>query len=87
MVVQGHIALQRLLQVLGTVEVMGLENIGNTPIEALLHAIGFGRPGLGQPMLNAQRLRHYVELNRVAFPRKLEASGTCACRALRLAAI
>jgi hypothetical protein len=34
---------------------MGLENIGNSPIEALHHAIGFRRSGLGQavPMLAA----------------------------------
>lgn len=47
MVVQSHISHQRLLQILTTGEAMGFEHIGDTPVEALHHAIGSGRAGLG----------------------------------------
>ena len=56
MVVQGHIALQGLLHVLAAVESVSLEHIGNAPVEPLHHAVGSGRPGLCQPVLDAQFL-------------------------------
>ena len=62
MVVQGHIAQQGLLHVLATVESMGLEHIGNAAIESLDHAIGSGRPGLGQSVLDAQLPAQLIEL-------------------------
>ena len=61
-VVQGYIAHQRLLQVLGAAKAMGLEHIGNTSIEALDHAVGSRCSGLGQPMLDAQLYAQLVEL-------------------------
>ena len=62
MVVQGHIAYQRLLQVLSTVEAVGLQDIRNTAIESLDHAIGSRCPGFGEPMLNAQCFAQLVKL-------------------------
>ena len=62
MVVQRHIAHQRLLQVLGAVESMRLEHIRNAPIETLDHPTGLGRSGLGQPVLDLQRLAQLVKL-------------------------
>lgn len=62
MVVQGHIALQGLLHVIAAVESMGLEHVRDAPVEALHHAIGSGRPGLWQPVLDAQLLAQLVEL-------------------------
>ena len=62
MVVQGHIAQQGLLHVLATVESVGLEHIGNAAIESLDHAIGSGRPGLGQSVLDAQLPAQLIEL-------------------------
>ena len=56
MVVQGHVAHERLLQIFGAVEAVGLQDIGNAPVEAFDHAIGSGGPGLGQPVLYAQLL-------------------------------
>lgn len=41
---------------------MDLENIGNAVIETLDHAIGFGRPDFGQPVLNTQLLAQPVKL-------------------------
>ena len=62
MVVQGHIAQQRLLQILSTAEPVGLQDIGNAAVEALHHAVGSGRSGLGQSVLYAQRLAQLIEL-------------------------
>ena len=62
MVVQGHVAHERLLQIFGAVEAVGLQDIGNAPVEAFDHAIGSGCPGLGQPVLYAQLLAQLVEL-------------------------
>ncbi len=54
MVVQGHITHERLLQIFTAGELVSFEHIGNTPIEALHHAIRYGRAWLGQAVLNAQ---------------------------------
>ena len=62
MVVQGHITHQGLLHVQRPVEAMRLEDIRNAAIETLNHAIGLGRSGPGQPMLNAQRSAKLVKL-------------------------
>ena len=62
MVVQSHVAQQRLLQILTAGEAVGFEHIGNAPIEALDHAIGLGRAWLGQAMLNVQRLAQLIKL-------------------------
>jgi hypothetical protein len=48
--------------VLGAVETVGFENIRNALIETLHHTIGFGRSGLGQSVLNVQRLAKPIEL-------------------------
>ncbi|OLK25686.1 hypothetical protein IXO621_00385, partial [Xanthomonas oryzae pv. oryzae] len=62
MVVQRHIALQSLLHVFTAVEPVCLEHIGDAPVEPLHHAIGSGRPGLGQPVFDAQFLAQLIEL-------------------------
>lgn len=62
MVVQGHVAHQCLLQIFSTVEAVGLEDIGNAAIKALDHAIGPRRSGLGETMLDPQRLAQLVKL-------------------------
>ena len=62
MVVQGHVAQQRLLQVLAAAEPVGFENIGNAAVEALDHSVGSGRSRLGQPVFNPQRLAKLVKL-------------------------
>ena len=62
MVVQGHIAQQGFLHVLAAVEPVGLEYIGDAAIEPLHHAIGSGRPGLGQSVLDAQFPAQLIEL-------------------------
>ena len=41
---------------------MGLQDICNAAIEALHHPVGFGRPGLGQPVFYAERLAQLVKL-------------------------
>ena len=61
MVVQRHVTQQRLLQVLAAAESLGLQDIGNAAVEALDHAVGAGCPGLGQPVLYAQRLAQLIE--------------------------
>ncbi len=38
------------------------EHIGDAPVESLRHAIGSGRPGLGQPVFDAQFLAQLIEL-------------------------
>lgn len=55
-VVQRHVTQQPLLQVLSVNESVGLEHIGNAPIEALHHPIGLGRLGASQPVLDAKLL-------------------------------
>lgn len=62
MVVQSHVAQQRLLQVLCTVEAVASQHIGNAPVKALDHAIGARRSGFGQPVLNAQACAQLIEL-------------------------
>ena len=62
MVVQGRVAQQGLLQILSAVEVVRLEHVADAAIEALDHAIGFGRAGLGQAVLNTQLLAQLVKL-------------------------
>lgn len=62
MVVQGHIAQQRCVRILLAVEPMRLQDVFNPVIEALHHAIGPGRSGLGQTMLYVQGLAQAVKL-------------------------
>ena len=62
MVVQRHIAHQRLLQVLGAVESMRLQYIRNAPIEALDHPIGLRGSRLCQPVFDLQRLAQLIKL-------------------------
>ena len=62
MVVQSHVTHERLLQILTTGESMGFEHISNAPIEALDHAIGSGRAGLGQAVFNVQCLAQLIKL-------------------------
>ena len=54
MVVQGHVAHERLLQIFTTGESVCLEHIGNAPIEALDHAVGARRAWFGQAVFNVQ---------------------------------
>ena len=60
MVIQAHIAQQRLLHVLPAAKAVGLEHIGDAPIEAFDHAVGLGRPGLGQTVLDVQGLTQLI---------------------------
>ena len=62
MVVQGHIAQQGLLHVFAAVEPVGLQNVRNAAVKSLHHAVGSGRPGLGQSVLYAQLLAQLIEL-------------------------
>ncbi len=41
---------------------MRLQHLRQAPVEALHHAVGLRVPGLGQPVLNAQRLTQCIEL-------------------------
>jgi len=61
MVVQSHVAQQRLLQIFTAGESMGFEYIGNAPVEALDHAVGLGRAWFGQAMLNVQSLAQLIK--------------------------
>ena len=61
MVVQGHIAQQGLLHVFAAVEPVGLQDVRYAAIEPLHHAVGSRCPGLGQPVLYAQRLAQLIE--------------------------
>lgn len=61
-VVQMHIALQRLAHILSIGEIMmRLEYIGNAPIETFDPPVGLGRSGFCQAMLDAQRLAQRVK--------------------------
>lgn len=61
MVVQGYIAQQGLLHVFAAVEPVGLQNVRNAAVKPLHHAVGSGRPGLGQSVLYAQLSAQLIE--------------------------
>ena len=61
MVVQDHIAQQRLLQILTTVETVASQHIGDAPIKALDHVVGARRSGFGQAALDVQADAHLIE--------------------------
>lgn len=61
-VVQPYKSVQRLLQILRTVEVVRAQHLAEPAIEALNHAIGLRRLGLGQSVLNPQSLAQLIEL-------------------------
>ena len=61
-VVQRHVAQQRLLQILSIQKSMCLEYISNPPVKALYHSIGLGRPGPSQPVLYAELLAQPIKL-------------------------
>ncbi len=61
MVVKADIAVQGLLQVQGRVEVMGLQDVADAPIEPLHHPVGLRGSGFGQAMLDAQGLTQLVK--------------------------
>jgi len=73
-VVQPYKPVQRLLQILSAVEVVRAQHLTEPAIEALHHAIGLLCFGLGQPVLNPQRLAQLIELvlpcGRAAAPAK-----------------
>jgi len=60
-VVQPDVAMQSLFQVLRAVEVMRPEHLFEPSVEALDHAIGLGRSGLGQSVLDAQSAAQRLE--------------------------
>ncbi len=60
---QGHIAQQRVLQVFAVYESVGIENIVKAVVEALNHAVGSGCLGLGQTVLDVQRLANSPSVN------------------------
>ena len=62
MVVQTHVTHQRLLQVLAAAEAVCLQDVRYAAIETLHHPVGFGLPGLGQPVLYTERLAQLVKL-------------------------
>ena len=61
MVVQRHTAQQGLLHVFAAVEPVGLQNVRNAAVKPLHHAVGSGRPGLGQSVLYAQFPAQLIE--------------------------
>ena len=61
MVVQPDEAVERLLQVLGAVEVVGVEHLRDAPVEALDHAVGLRVLGLREAVLDAQGLAQRIE--------------------------
>ena len=61
MVVQGYIAQQGLLHVFAAFEPVGLQNVRNAAVKPLHHAVGSGRPGLGQSVLYAQLSAQLIE--------------------------
>ena len=62
MVVEPDIAHQRGLQVLGAIEAMGGQHLGDAAIETLDHAMGLRCTGLGQAVFDTQRLAELIEL-------------------------
>lgn len=62
LVVEPDESVQRRLQVMGAVEAMRLQNLRQSPVEALHHAVGLRMLGLGQSVLNAQRLAQRIKL-------------------------
>ncbi len=62
MVVQGHVAQQRAVQIFLAVKAMRVQDIGNATVETLDHAVGSGCPGLGQAVLDAQLLTQQIKL-------------------------
>ena len=73
MVIKPGIAHEPCLQFLAGAEMMGSQDIRDPSIEALHHAVGLGRPGLGQAMLDAQCLAKLVEF---MVSRRLPIPGT-----------
>ena len=61
-VVQPCKPVQRLLQVLRTVEVVRTQHLAESSIEAFDHAVGLWRLGFGQPVFDAQALVKRIEL-------------------------
>jgi hypothetical protein len=62
MVVQGHVTHERLLQIFTAGESMGFKHISDTSVEALDHAVGARRAGLGQAKFNIQGLAQLIKL-------------------------
>jgi len=50
------------LHALVSAEPMCLRNFGNAPIQEINHSIGSKRLGLGQPLVDAQRLAYVIKL-------------------------
>ena len=61
MVVQPDIAGQRGLEILGAVESMGGQDLGDPTVETFDHAVGLGGTRLGQTMLDTQGRAEFVE--------------------------
>ncbi|OOH87652.1 hypothetical protein BMF38_04260 [Comamonas kerstersii] len=55
-VIQPDKPVQRLFQILCAVEVVRAQYLTQAAMEALDHAVGFWRPGLGEPMFYPQCL-------------------------------
>ena len=73
MVVEPDIAGQCGLQILGTIESMSGQDLGDATVETLDPAMGLGRARMGQAMCEAQGLAEWVEFVR---PRRLTVLGT-----------
>lgn len=60
-VVQPHVSVQGLTQVLGAVEAVGLQHLLKPAVEPLDHAVGLWRARPGESVLNAQAVTQEVE--------------------------
>ncbi len=61
LVVQPHVPMQRLAQILGAVEAVRLQHLLEPAVEPLDHPVGARRAGLGQPVFDAQAVAQQVE--------------------------
>ncbi len=61
LVVQPHVAMQRLAQILCTVEPVRLQHLLEPAIEPLDHAVGLRCAGLGEPVFDTQAFAQEVE--------------------------
>ena len=62
LVVQQHVAMQCLAQILGAVEPVRLQLLLKHAVEPLYHAVGLRRAGLGEPVFDAQAVAQEFEL-------------------------
>lgn len=62
LVVEPHVAVKRLVQIVGAVEAVGSQHLGKPPVEALDHAVGLWMLGTGEAVFDAECSAQLVEL-------------------------